>query len=66
VNEAGRFSFSDARRFSIVTLSRVGYGDILPADEGIRLRAAIHGAIAAAVGLCRDHAKPWQRGAGRG
>jgi hypothetical protein len=36
-----RLSFSDALHFSIVTLSTVGYGDIQPADDGIRLLAAI-------------------------
>jgi len=39
--EPGRLSFSDALHFSIVTLSTVGYGDIQPADDGIRLLAAI-------------------------
>jgi hypothetical protein len=34
-------SFPDALHFSIVTLSTVGYGDIQPADDGIRLLAAI-------------------------
>jgi hypothetical protein len=34
-------SFSDALHFSIVTLSTVGYGDIQPMDDGIRLLAAI-------------------------
>lgn len=34
-------SFSDALHFSIVTLSTVGYGDIQPTDDGIRLLAAI-------------------------
>ena len=37
----GRLSFSDALHFSIVTLSTVGYGDIQPMDDGIRLLAAI-------------------------
>lgn len=36
-----RLSFSDALHFSVVTLSTVGYGDIQPADDGIRLLAAI-------------------------
>jgi hypothetical protein len=36
-----RLAFSDALHFSIVTLSTVGYGDIQPADDGIRLLAAI-------------------------
>jgi hypothetical protein len=39
--EPARLSFSDALHFSIVTLSTVGYGDIQPADDGIRLLAAI-------------------------
>ena len=33
--------FSDALHFSVATLSTVGYGDIHPADDGIRLLAAI-------------------------
>lgn len=37
----GRLAFSDALHFSVVTLSTVGYGDIQPADEGIRLLAAV-------------------------
>jgi len=41
MTEPGRLSFSDALHFSIVTLSTVGYGDIQPADDGIRLLAAI-------------------------
>lgn len=36
-----RLSFSDALHFSIVTLSTVGYGDIQPMDDGIRLLAAV-------------------------
>lgn len=36
-----RVDFSDALHFSVVTLSTVGYGDILPADDGIRLLASI-------------------------
>lgn len=41
MNEPRRLSFSDALHFSVVTLSTVGYGDIQPADDGIRLLAAI-------------------------
>ena len=36
-----RIDFSDAMHFSVVTLSTVGYGDILPSDDGIRLLASI-------------------------
>ncbi|RYJ03901.1 MAG: potassium channel protein [Acetobacteraceae bacterium] len=36
-----RVDFSDALHFSVVTLSTVGYGDILPSDDGIRLLASI-------------------------
>jgi hypothetical protein len=36
-----RISFPDALHFSVVTLSGVGYGDILPVDNGIRLVASI-------------------------
>ncbi|SDB68827.1 potassium channel family protein [Belnapia rosea] len=36
-----RIDFSDALHFSVVTLSTVGYGDIIPADDGIRLLASI-------------------------
>jgi len=38
---AARLSFSDALYFSVVTLSTVGYGDIRPSDDGIRLLAAV-------------------------
>lgn len=41
MGQPGRISFSDALHFSIVTLSTVGYGDIQPSDDGIRLLAAI-------------------------
>lgn len=41
VGEPARISFSDAMHFSVVTLSTVGYGDIQPHDDGIRLLAAI-------------------------
>jgi predicted membrane protein len=36
-----RIGFADALHFSVVTLSTVGYGDIQPADDGIRLLASI-------------------------
>lgn len=36
-----RIDFPDALHFSVVTLSTVGYGDIIPADDGIRLLASI-------------------------
>ena len=36
-----RINFSDALHFSVVTLSTVGYGDIQPHDDGIRLLAGI-------------------------
>jgi len=36
-----RLSFSDALHFSVVTLATVGYGDIIPRDDGIRLLAAV-------------------------
>jgi hypothetical protein len=36
-----RLSFADAMHFSIVTLSTVGYGDIQPADDGIRVLASL-------------------------
>lgn len=39
--DAARLSFSDALYFSVVTLSTVGYGDIRPSDDGIRLLAAV-------------------------
>ena len=37
----GRLSFSEALHFSVVTLATVGYGDILPVDDGIRILSAI-------------------------
>jgi hypothetical protein len=36
-----RMDFSDALHFSVTTLTTVGYGDIQPLDDGIRLLAAI-------------------------
>jgi hypothetical protein len=41
VGVPSRISFSDAMHFSVVTLSTVGYGDIQPHDDGVRLLAAI-------------------------
>ncbi|WP_426957296.1 potassium channel family protein [Muricoccus radiodurans] len=35
-----RVGFRDALHFSVVTLSTVGYGDIWPMDDGVRLLAA--------------------------
>ncbi|WP_376090332.1 ion channel [Roseomonas sp. CCTCC AB2023176] len=35
-----RLAFRDALHFSIVTVSTVGYGDIWPEDDGVRLLAA--------------------------
>lgn len=36
-----RLSYSDALHFSVATLSTVGYGDIRPQDDGIRVLASI-------------------------
>jgi hypothetical protein len=36
-----RLGFADALHFSVVTLSTVGYGDIMPRDDGVRLLASI-------------------------
>jgi hypothetical protein len=36
-----RLGFPDAMHFSVVTLSSVGYGDLLPVDDGIRVLASI-------------------------
>ncbi|WP_027284670.1 potassium channel family protein [Rubritepida flocculans] len=41
VGTPARISFSEALHFSVVTLSTVGYGDIQPHDDGIRLLAAL-------------------------
>ncbi len=41
LGQPSRLDFSDALHFSIVTLSTVGYGDIQPSDDGVRLLAAI-------------------------
>jgi hypothetical protein len=38
---AGKLSFPEAMHFSLVTLATVGYGDIIPQDDGIRLLASI-------------------------
>lgn len=39
--ELARLDFAETLHFSIVTLATVGYGDILPVDEGVRLLAAV-------------------------
>lgn len=39
--EIARLDFSESLHFSVVTLATVGYGDILPLDDGIRLLATI-------------------------
>jgi hypothetical protein len=36
-----RLSYSDALHFSVATLSTVGYGDIRPQDDGIRVLASL-------------------------
>lgn len=36
-----RMSYSDALHFSIATLSTVGYGDIRPQDDGVRVLASL-------------------------
>src|SRR5690349_2733493 len=41
LGQPARLDFSDALHFSVVTLSTVGYGDIQPVGDGIRLLAAI-------------------------
>lgn len=41
LGQMGRLDFSEALHFSVVTLATVGYGDILPIDDGIRILAAI-------------------------
>lgn len=41
IGTMGRLDFSEALHFSVVTLATVGYGDILPVDDGIRILAAI-------------------------
>ena len=41
LGEPTRMDFSDALHFSVVTLATVGYGDIQPVDDGIRLLSAI-------------------------
>ncbi|WP_424814000.1 potassium channel family protein [Roseococcus sp. YIM B11640] len=40
LGQPARLTFPEALHFSIATLSTVGYGDIQPADDGIRLLAA--------------------------
>jgi hypothetical protein len=41
LGQVARIDFGEALHFSVVTLSTVGYGDILPRDDGIRILAAI-------------------------
>ncbi len=41
LGEPARLDFSDALHFSVVTLATVGYGDIQPVDDGVRLLSAI-------------------------
>ncbi len=41
IDTMSRLNFSEALHFSVVTLATVGYGDILPIDDGIRILAAI-------------------------
>ena len=41
LGQMSRLNFSEALHFSVVTLATVGYGDILPVDDGIRILAAI-------------------------
>jgi hypothetical protein len=41
LGEVAKLTFSEALHFSIVTLATVGYGDILPHDDGVRLLATI-------------------------
>ena len=41
LGQPSRLDFSDALHFSLTTLSTVGYGDIQPIDDGVRLLAAI-------------------------
>ena len=36
-----RIDFSDALHFSVVTFSTMGYGDIQPSDDGVRVLASI-------------------------
>lgn len=40
-NGPSRLSYSDALHFSVATLSTVGYGDIRPQDDGIRVLASL-------------------------
>jgi hypothetical protein len=40
-NGAIRLSYSDALHFSVATLSTVGYGDIRPEDDGVRVLASL-------------------------
>jgi voltage-gated potassium channel Kch len=39
--ELARLDFAETLHFSVVTLATVGYGDILPVDEGVRLMASV-------------------------
>jgi hypothetical protein len=39
--EPAKIDFAEAMHFSVVTLATVGYGDIIPADNGVRLLATV-------------------------
>jgi ion channel len=72
--EAGpiRVGFADALHFSVVTLSTVGYGDIQPADDGVRLLASVQMLLAQLLllfgfveimrGSAAGSADPWEDG----
>jgi hypothetical protein len=59
-----RITYSDALHFSVATLSTVGYGDIQPSDDGIRVLANLQ-VVAGQLLLLFGFAEIMRAGRGR-